>query len=237
MSARMEIVTIDGPAGVGKSTISRMVAAALGFTYLDTGAMYRAVAYFLHRRSIALENESVVAEALLDLELELLPAADADSDVGVRIAGEDVSGMIRTPEMSMAASAVSKQAAVRAKLTHMQQELGRAEKVVAEGRDTGTVVFPSAAYKFFLDATPEERAQRRVKQLRDKGQPVDEAEILALTIERDRNDRQRALAPLRQADDAVLIDTTSLTVAEVCRQVLESITRVRSAEKSEGRQP
>ena len=123
----------------------------------------------------------------------------------------------------MAASAVSRLAPVRARLTAMQQRIGAKGKIVAEGRDTGTVVFPEAAHKFFLDATPEERARRRVLQLREKGQEVDEQEILAMTIERDTNDRQRALAPLRKADDAVLIDTTTIDIEKVCQRVLSAI--------------
>jgi len=223
MPDKKRIITIDGPSGVGKSTISRLVAAALDFTYLDTGAMYRGVAYYLTRLGIDCSDESAIADALVGLELKLRPAENAKSDVGVFICGEDVSDALRTPQMSMAASAVSKFSAVRKKLTAMQQEIGRQERIVAEGRDTGTVVFPTAGYKFFLDATPEERAHRRVQQLRENGQDADEQEILALTIERDKNDRERAIAPLKQADDAVLIDTTHLSIEEVCSKVLETV--------------
>lgn len=222
-AATRQIVTIDGPSGVGKSTISRRIAADLGFTYLDTGAMYRGVACFLERCGVDFGDESAVAEALAGLQLRLLPAKDAESDVGVVVNGEDVSVAIRTPQMSMAASAVSKLQIVRAKLTAMQQEIGRLGQIVAEGRDTGTVVFPEAAFKFFLDASPEERARRRVRQLREKGQQVDEREILALTIERDKNDRERSLAPLKQADDALLIDTTELDITQVCAKVLAAV--------------
>ncbi len=223
MNERQKIVTIDGPSGVGKSTISRKIAAALGFTYLDTGAMYRSVALHLQRLEVDLGDEAAVAGALDSLVLELLPAADALSEVGVRINGDDVSAMIRTPEMSMAASAVSKLAPVRKKLTAMQQEIGRQGRIVAEGRDTGTVVFPGAAHKFFLDARPEERARRRVVQLRQKGEDVDQQQILALTIERDRADSERALAPLKKAEDAVVIDTTELDIDEVTRRVLAAV--------------
>lgn len=223
MLPKQNIVTIDGPSGVGKSTISRKVAAVLGFTYLDTGAMYRGVALYLQRRAIDMEDESAVSAALESLELELVPAGDENSDVGVFICGEDVSRAIRTPQMSMAASAVSRLGVVREKLTTMQQELGRRGGIVAEGRDTGTVVFPQAAHKFFLDAQADERARRRVLQLREKGETVDEEEILTLTIERDKNDRERSLAPLKRADDALLIDTTSLDIDEVCRVVLDAV--------------
>lgn len=223
MSHKNNIVTIDGPSGVGKSTISRKIAAALGFTYLDTGAMYRGVAWYLQDLNIEMSDEVAVARALTSLNLGLLPAADETCDVGVIINGRDVSRDIRTPHMSMAASAVSKLGVVREKLTTMQQEIGKLGMIVAEGRDTGTVVFPDAAHKFFLDAHPKERANRRVLQLREKGEVVDEQEILALTMERDKNDRERSLAPLKQADDALGIDTTKLSIEEVCKIVLDSV--------------
>lgn len=223
MSCKQHIVTIDGPSGVGKSTISRKVAAALGFTYLDTGAMYRGVALYLERCGVDMQDESGVAAALDSLVLELLPADDENSDVRVLVCGEDVSRAIRTPHMSMAASAVSRLDVVRRKLTSMQQEIGRRGRIVAEGRDTGTVVFPQAAHKFFLDAKPEERARRRVLQLREKGEEADEEEILALTLKRDKNDRERSLAPLKRADDALAIDTTELDIEEVCEKVLAAV--------------
>lgn len=223
MSRVQDIVTIDGPAGVGKSTISRRVAAALKFTYLDTGAMYRAVALFLHRQETPLDDSDSLAAAMDKLDLKLLPAPDENSDVTVLLMGEDVSDAIRTPEMGMAASAVSKLGIVRERLTRMQQEIGRNGGIVAEGRDTGTVVFPEAAHKFFLVATPEERARRRVLQLRAKGEEADEEKILAMTIERDRNDREREIAPLVQAEDAVAIDTTELTIDEVCGKLLQAV--------------
>ncbi|WP_136796116.1 MULTISPECIES: (d)CMP kinase [Desulfosediminicola] len=228
MSNTQDIVTIDGPAGVGKSTISRRVSAALQFTYLDTGAMYRAVALFVQRRGIALDDSDAISAAMDELVLELLPAQDENSDVTVLLMGEDVSDAIRTPEMSMAASAVSKLAIVREKLTRMQQQIGSDGSIVAEGRDTGTVVFPGAAHKFFLVADPKERAHRRVLQLRAKGEEADEKEILAMTIERDKNDRERAIAPLIQAEDAMAIDTTRLTIDEVCEEVLKAVRNSRS---------
>lgn len=223
MSDKQEIVTIDGPSGVGKSTLSRRTAAVLGFTYLDTGAMYRAVAWFLTDKKVDVSDESAVKDALENIEMELLPAKDENSDVGVRISGQDISQAIRTTEMSMAASQVSALGVVRERLTFMQQEIGGKGKIVAEGRDTGSVVFPKAAYKFYLDATPEERARRRVIQLREKGDEHDETEILALIMERDKNDSERALAPLTKPDDALVIDTTGLSIDEVGRIILESI--------------
>ncbi|SDP75191.1 (d)CMP kinase [Desulforhopalus singaporensis] len=220
MSEKLIIVTIDGPAGVGKSTVSKKVAAATGFTYLDTGAMYRAVGLFFQEASVDLDNISQVREKLDMIEIELFPATDEDSDVGVRLCGEDVSEAIRTPEMAMVASKVSAIPVVREVLTKIQREYGTRGRIVAEGRDTGTVVFPLAAYKFFLDAEPRERAERRFRQLKARGEEADYQELLRMTIERDNNDRNRLVAPLKQADDAVLIDTTALDVEEVVKQIL-----------------
>lgn len=223
MSERQDIVTIDGPSGVGKSTISRRTAAALGFTYLDTGAMYRAVAWFLDSEGVDVTDEAAVEKSIDSLEIELLPAADENSDVGVRVAGKDVSREIRMPEMSMVASRVSALSVVRKRLTAMQQEMGSKGNIVAEGRDTGTVVFPGAAYKFYLDADPGERARRRVAQLREKGEVQDEAKVLAMIRERDKNDSERELAPLTIAEDAVVIDTTTISIDEVGKAILDSI--------------
>lgn len=223
MSDRLTVVTIDGPSGVGKSTISRKVAARIGFTYLDTGAMYRAVAFKCMQKGINIGDEQAVADILAGLDIQLLPALSEQEDVRVVLDGYDISDKIRTQEISMMASAVSALQPVRAKLTRMQQDLGAGGKMVAEGRDTGTVVFPDAAWKFFLDATPEERARRRIGQLRERGQDVDEQEILAQIVKRDRDDSERTIAPLRAAPDAVQINSTEMTVEEVVARVLEVV--------------
>ncbi len=220
MSNKQKIVTIDGPAGVGKSTVSRKVAAATGFTYLDTGAMYRGVGLYLQEEKIDLGDRERLIAHLETLKLELFPGKTEDDDVGVLLNGRDVSSIIRTAEMAMVASEVSAIPAVRDILTKMQRSYGEKGKIVAEGRDTGTVVFPDAAYKFFLDAKPEERARRRVDQLRIKGEVAEYEDILAMTIERDKNDRERNIAPLKQASDAVGIDTTEIDVTEVVKQIL-----------------
>lgn len=220
-----QIITIDGPAGVGKSTISRKVAAHYGFTYLDTGAMYRAVAWYLRENGIDAGNERTLTEALEKLSLELLPAADETADVGVLLNGTDISAQIRTPEISMQASTVSAQRPVRQKLTALQREIGEQGGIVAEGRDTGTVVFPKARYKFYLEATPEARARRRAEQLRQRGDEVDEEKLLEMTRLRDRQDSERALAPLKKADDAVLLDTTELGIDQVFRAITETIAK------------
>jgi cytidylate kinase len=152
----------------------------------------------------------------------LLPAEQEDGDVGVVLNGEDISAQIRTPAISMVASTVSALPAVREKLTAMQRQIGAQGRVVAEGRDTGTVVFPQASHKFYLDATPEARAGRRALQLRERGEKVDEAQLLEMTIARDRQDSEREVAPLKKAEDAVLIDTTRLDA----EQVFEAITKL-----------
>lgn len=223
MSDCLDVVAIDGPSGVGKSTVSRKLAALLGFTYLDTGAMYRAVALKCKTSKVDVHEEAAVAAILENFDLRLLPAKSARDDVRVILDGEEVSDLIRTEEISMLASAVSALPSVRQRLTRMQQEYGAAGKVVAEGRDTGTVVFPSAAWKFFLDAAPEERARRRINQLRYRGEVVNEEEILRQIIKRDRDDSERTLAPLKAAPDAVLVDSTRLRADEVIKQMLEVI--------------
>ncbi|KGO33553.1 MAG: (d)CMP kinase [Desulfoprunum sp.] len=222
------VIAIDGPSGVGKSTISRKIARALGFTYLDTGAMYRAVGLFLQWNRIDLCDDQAMRTSLAKIQIQLLPGKNEDDDTGVLLNGEDVSGAIRTPEMAMIASKVSANPLVREKLTALQRELGNSGGVVAEGRDTGTVVFPRARFKFFLDARPEERARRRVRQLRMRGETADEQEILEMTLLRDKNDRERAIAPLRQAEDARIIDTTSRSIDEVARLVLEVVLEERT---------
>jgi CMP/dCMP kinase len=223
MSKKLNIVAIDGPSGVGKSTVSRKVAAATGFTYLDTGAMYRAVGLFLQRCGVDLHNDKALACAMKNLDLRLIPTTSDQGDVGVLVNGEDVSDTIRTPEMAMIASRVSAVPLVREILTEMQRGCGRIGKVVAEGRDIGTVVFPDAAHKFFLDARPEERARRRVEQLKKNGVAANLQQILELTLERDQNDRNRPIAPLKQANDALLIDTTEITLEAVVSRILGEI--------------
>jgi len=217
---KKDIVTIDGPSGSGKSTISRTVASRLNFTYLDTGAMYRAVGYRARQDGVDLEDGDALSCILDTLDLTLLPG---NGDTRVLLGKNDISSAIRTAEMGLVASKVSAQPVVRRKLTEMQQKIGEQGKIVAEGRDTGTVVFPDARYKFYLDATPEERARRRYLQLLEKGEKADEQDILAQIIKRDANDSSRALAPLKAADDAVIIDSSKLTIDEVVCFILEKI--------------
>ncbi|MFO7605534.1 MAG: (d)CMP kinase [Desulfurivibrionaceae bacterium] len=209
---KVPIVTIDGPSGAGKSTISQRLAARLGYAYLDTGAMYRAVGLKIERTGIDCDDGTVLSRLLDSIDLQL---SAVGGETRVILDGQDVSEAIRTPEISMAASRVSALPSVRAKLTSLQRAIGGNGGVVAEGRDMGTVVFPEAAWKFFLDATPEERSRRRVLQLKEQGQQVDEQETLTQIIERDRADSSRALAPLKPASDAVVIDSSRMTIEEV----------------------
>ena len=214
------IITIDGPSGSGKSTISKMVADRLNYTYLDTGAMYRAIGLKVERSGIDPADHAALRALLDNTRIDLLPG---NPEAKVLLDGEDVSLSIRTAEMGMMASRVSALPQVREKLTAVQQQIGNAGAVVAEGRDMGTVVFPAARYKFFLSASPEERARRRTAQLREKGMNADYQEILTQSRERDHNDSTRALAPLKPAEDAVIIDSSEMTIEEVVRFVLDRI--------------
>ena len=221
---KKRIVTIDGPSGVGKSTISRAVAERLGFTYLDTGAMYRAVAFHLQDHGIEDSDVKRITAELESISIELHPA-EKEGDVLVTLNGVAVGDRIRTPEISMLASRVSALVPVREKLTLMQQRIGEKGKVVAEGRDTGTIVFPDAAYKFYLDATPGERTTRRVRQLRERGEEVDEKELLEMIVARDKHDSEREIAPLTIADDATYVDTTGLDAGRVIETLLSVIAK------------
>lgn len=216
----MDIVTIDGPSGSGKSTISRLLAEAIGYTYLDTGAMYRAVALKAQRLRIDPEDDAGLREVLAGLDLQLRPGG---KDTLVFLDNEDVSLAIRTPEMSLAASRISALPVVREKLTALQRAIGRNGKIVAEGRDMGTVVFPAARHKFFLDAEPEERARRRCLQLEEQGMKADYEEIVAQIRERDHNDSSRALAPLKPASDAIIINSSRIPPGEVVARMKEKV--------------
>ncbi|KPK25735.1 MAG: cytidylate kinase [Desulfobacterales bacterium SG8_35_2] len=225
MLEKKNIITIDGPSGAGKSTISKLLAAKLHYTYLDTGAMYRVVGLQVERSGLDLEAENSrekLAQLLDTLDLTLAPGEEGQ-ETRAFLGGEDVSDAIRTPEMAMVASRVSAEPEVRKKLTEMQRALGSQGNIVAEGRDMGTVVFPEARYKFFLDATPEERALRRRKQLLEKGQIVAYEEILSQIRKRDQDDSSRSLAPLKPADDAVVIDSSAMSIDEVVSFIMASV--------------
>ena len=222
MSNRPEpVIAIDGPAGVGKSTTSRELARRLGYTLVDTGALYRGVALAARERGISWDDEVAVA-ALCD-EIELGFASQDDGTPRLLLDGVDRGDDIRTPEMSAGASQVSAYPGVRRALLGIQRRLGAEGGVVLEGRDIGTVVFPDAEVKLFLTASAEERARRRVKDLESKGIRVDYDELLRQIKARDEADSTRAIAPLRPAEDAVILDSTSLDMEAVVRHVLELV--------------
>lgn len=225
MSEKKNIITIDGPSGAGKSTISKLLAAKLKYTYLDTGAMYRVVGLQVKRAGLDLEvreEREKLGPLLAALDLTLAPGEEG-RETRAFLNGEDVSDAIRTPEMSMVASRVSAQAEVRRKLTEMQRTIGNNGTIVAEGRDMGTVVFPDALHKFFLDASPEKRAKRRQIQLAENGQKVEFQEILDQIQKRDADDSSRALAPLKPAEDAVIVDSSEMSIEEVISFMLAAI--------------
>jgi cytidylate kinase len=220
------IIAIDGPAGAGKSTVARRLAARLGFVFLDTGALYRAVALAAERRGIDWGDEAAVGALARELAaaraIELVPGAGAEPG-GVRLGGEDVSAAIRTPALSMGASRVSAFAEVRAALLELQRGLGRDGGVVAEGRDIGTVVFPDAELKFFLTASVDERARRRERELVGRGAGMAFDQVRADVEQRDRQDRERAVAPLKRAADARLVDSTGLSADAVIDLLHEAV--------------
>ncbi len=198
-------IAIDGPAGAGKSTIAKSAAKELNFIYVDTGALYRAVGFYVLNKNIDPKNEADSSAVLKEIEVSL---KFVDGEQRVFLNGEDVSQKIRTPEMSMAASAVSAHPAVRTFLFETQRKLARENNVIMDGRDIGTVVLPNADVKIFLTASPEDRARRRYDELILKGQEVNYDDVLKDVITRDYNDSHRAVAPLKQADDAILLDTS-----------------------------
>ena len=216
----MKNIAIDGPAGAGKSTISKAVSKELGFIYVDTGALYRAVGYYVVKNGVNTKDEKTVSECLSKISVELKFVNSAQR---VFLNGEDVSDFIRTPEISMAASDVSALPCVRKFLFETQQKIARENNVVMDGRDIGTVVLPNADVKIFLTASPEERARRRYDELILKGQEVNYDDVLKDVITRDYNDSHREIAPLKQADDAVLIDTTGNTLEKSIEVLLNAI--------------
>ena len=199
-------IAIDGPAGAGKSTIARLAAKELGFIYVDTGALYRAIGLAASRRSLTAEDKDAIIEMLTAIKVEL--AVNEKHEQIVLLDGEDVSGLIRTPEISMLASAVSAIPEVRAFLLDLQRDMAHTNNVIMDGRDIGTVVLPDAKIKIFLSASPECRARRRYKELIEKGMDVKYEDILSDVVARDYADSHRDIAPLKPADDAIMVDTS-----------------------------
>ena len=212
-------IAIDGPAGAGKSTMARRLAEALGFVYVDTGAIYRTVGYHMNLMGIGPKDVDGITRLIDDVNLDI--TYDAEGAQHMILNGDDVSEEIRSPEMSMIASTISAHKVVRDFLLDTQRDLTKKYDVVMDGRDIGTVVLPDADLKFYLTAAPEVRALRRVKQHRAAGQEVDEAKILQEIIQRDEQDMNRPIAPLRQAEDAVRIDNSYLNTDEATVRMLE----------------
>jgi cytidylate kinase len=214
------IIAIDGPSGAGKSTLAKKLAADLGFIYLDTGAMYRALALKILRQGVDLADDQKLAELVSSTSVDL--QCDR-AELKVLLDGRNVASEIRTPAVSQMASKASALKLVRDRMLELQRRLGDRGSVVAEGRDIGTVVFPDAQVKIFLSASAAERARRRCAELRAAGQPVDLDVTLREIEERDQRDSERALAPLRKADDALVIDSSNSTADEVAACVLAEI--------------
>lgn len=222
LDARRPILAIDGPAGAGKSTVTRMAAQALGLLYLDTGAMYRAVTWKVLQSRIDLTDQVAIAELVSQAEIELLPALDPQVGLQVKVDGEDVTMAIRSPQVTAKVSEIAAQPAVRFALAQQQKAYGCQGGVAMEGRDIGTNVFPDAGLKIFLTASVAERAHRRLSQLRQQGiTEIDQAQIEQEISTRDDRDSQRTHAPLCKAADAVEIITDGLTVAEVTEQIVQ----------------
>jgi cytidylate kinase len=221
-------IAIDGPAGAGKSTVARMVAEKLGYLYIDTGAMYRAATLIVLEKELPIESASEIGEAVRQASIELVSAAESsDSRPHVLIDGRDVTDEIRTRAVSNHVSAVSALAEVRTVLVQKQQQMAESGAVVLDGRDIGTVVMPNAELKIFLTASPEERARRRLIDLEKAGEAVDKDVLLKEIIERDYKDSHRAIGPLRQAHDAILLSTDNMTidseVEEIIRLAVKSL--------------
>lgn len=220
----MVSIAIDGPSGAGKSTLAKRLAKELGYIYVDTGAMYRSIGLYALRQGVDPKNADAVQALLPDIQLDIRLQ---DGSQHVYLNGEDVSTDIRAEAVGMAASAVSAHPAVRAFLLDTQRNLAKGQNILMDGRDIGTVVLPDATVKIFLTASPEARAERRRKELQEKGQPADFATVLADIQQRDYQDTHRAVAPLKQAQDAVLVDSSDIdfeqTFALLKKTILERI--------------
>ena len=213
-------IALDGPAGAGKSTIAKIIAKRLGLPYLDTGAMYRAMALCARGEGVSLTDAEKVDELLNRTDIRVAYLADGQH---VFVNGEDVTGRLREEEIGKGASLISKLRCVRDKLAGMQRDIAHETHAVLDGREIGTFVIPETPYKFYVTATAEERAMRRVRQLEEKGEKPDYELILKDIVARDYQDSHRDYAPLKQAEDAVLIDTTHMTIDEAVEAVLKAL--------------
>lgn len=209
-------VAIDGPAGSGKSTVARLVAEKIGYVYIDTGAMYRALTLKVMKRGVEFSDERSIIELSRDSEIELVGPLGTSSSIKVMLDGEDVSETIRTMEVTSNVKHVCRIPGVRERLVDLQREMARRSKgAVMEGRDIGTVVLPDAGYKFYLDASFEERVQRRFSEMKCNGHPVTRHEVAEDLKSRDHTDKTRKVGPLKKADDAIVVDTTGLSIGQV----------------------
>ncbi|MDH4163738.1 MAG: (d)CMP kinase [Nitrospirota bacterium] len=216
------VIAIDGPSGAGKSTIAKLLSRRLGYTYIDTGALYRAIGWKARQEGVDPTDEHVLAALCSRVDVRL---RYENGSQRVSVDGADVTDAIRTPEMGMIASTVSKSPAVRARLLIIQRSLGEQGSVVMDGRDIGTVVFPDADVKFFLDASAAERGRRRWRELKDKGMDVDVNVITAEITARDLQDSGRDIAPLKQASDAAYVDSSTMTIEQVVDRLMSEIER------------
>jgi len=215
-----DVITIDGPGGSGKSTVSRILAKKIGYSYLDTGAMYRAVALAANRRCVDLSDGRALGGLCRSLDLHFLNEEDPPT---LLLDQEDISLLIRGPELDMLSSGISSIREVREAMTTLQRKMAEGVWLVAEGRDMGTVVFPWARYKFYLSASPEVRAQRRYEELSARGETASKGLVEEELKKRDSQDRMRLLAPLKPAADAIIVDSTNLTIEEVIQMMLYHI--------------
>lgn len=213
------VIAIDGPAGAGKSTIAKMAARQLGFTYIDTGAMYRAVAWRVLQRFAPPVTTQQIISVLGDIDIQL--GYDDKGSMTVKVNGTDVSAAIRTPEVTALVSQAAAVPEVRTKMVDLQRKMAESGHVLMDGRDIGTCVLPDADLKIYLTASADERARRRAKELQAKGYDVDTEKIKSDIIARDKADSERKVSPLRRADDAVLLDTTEMTIEEVLAAIIK----------------
>ena len=220
--ARKIVIAIDGPSGSGKSTVGRRLAQRLGYRYLDTGAMYRVAALKVEELSIDVDNEDKLGKACSDLDIVFVQYGE---EIRTFCNGRDVSEAIRRPEISALASEISTRKAVREVLVQMQRRIGAGGGIVMEGRDVGTVVYPGAELKFFLDSTPKERARRRFQELSEKGIRVGLEETVTEMRRRAQRDQMRRLSPLRKAEDALVIDSTNMAIDEVVEEMFKGARR------------
>ena len=211
-------IAIDGPAGAGKSSIAKLVAGELGFIYIDTGAMYRASALYAIENGIKITGGAFTKEVLDKISIDIRYDEDGQR---IFLCGKDVTKRIREADVSIGASDIAVIPAVRLKLVDLQRELAKGNNVIMDGRDIGTYVLPDAELKIYLTASVEERAMRRLKELKEKGQTADFEQVKRDISYRDKNDSEREFAPLKKADDAVLVDSTDMTIDEVKKRILE----------------